>query len=168
MSSLRTIHFCKIFGFFLLFTSVFNDANAGEQVDSAPKKLLQALNVSTGTVQQLDILPSPNGFRVSISLGGSFYILNLFPDDIRSSDFQLLIDDGESIRQLPTQPVVTFQGDVIGESHSHVSASLIDGRLKAIVDLNGKKWGVEPAFLINPDFDSSTYLIYEAENKVYW
>ena len=112
----------------------------------APQALLQPLNLRNGTVQNLALPVVPGApFRVDVVLAGAQRTLVLRPFDIRSMDFQLLVDDGKSLRQLPTPASVTYRGTVSGMAETIVAAALIDGQLQAAVHTRTDTWWIQPA-----------------------
>lgn len=130
----------------------------------APTALRQGFGLDAATVQ--DLLLPPNGergFEVEIVLGGANRTLVLTPHDVRSHDFQLLVDDGRTLRRLDTPASVTFTGHVRGIADSSVAASLVGGSLDALVSLaKDDLWGVQPANQVMPQLPASTHVVYRA------
>jgi hypothetical protein len=135
----------------------------------APSHILSAFDVTAGTSQDL-FLPasSDRRFEVLVYVDGGLKKLVVDPHDIRSPDFKLFEDDGNGLKQLPTQPSVTFQGIVEGYAESVVAASLVNGQLTAIVRLadHDAPWGIEPRTKVDPTAPVSEHIVYDSRNTI--
>jgi hypothetical protein len=112
----------------------------------APQWLLNALDLNQGTIQDLQIPTERRTFQFRVELGGRLVTAELEPNDIRSPDFELLVDDGNSITKVPTPDSVTFIGRVLGLPESRVAGSVVEGRLRATISLDEhdhELWGIE-------------------------
>ena len=59
----------------------------------APTDVLDAFSLRAGTVQELSLpLRGGEAFQVAVILAGEPRVLNLRPYDVRSADFELLVD----------------------------------------------------------------------------
>jgi hypothetical protein len=112
----------------------------------APQWLLNTLDLHQATVQDLQVPLERRTFRFQVELAGKLFAVELEPNDVRSPDFKLLVDDGLRIRELPTPASVTFVGHVVGQADSRAAATLVDGKLDATISLGADDheiWGIE-------------------------
>lgn len=133
-----------------------------------PPDLCAALEVRAGTAQDL-ILPSALGspFEVAVHLAGAACSLQLTPNDVRTPDFALYMDDATGLHRLPTPPSVTYQGTVSGLDGGDVAASLIDGQLHAMVRLgDGTIWTVQPLSAVNATLPRGAHAVYRGADVV--
>jgi len=104
--------------------------------------------VSAGTLQDLVSLPATGveAFEVQVLLGTRLCQLNLRKHEVRSSNFQLVVQDEDGSRVVATPPCITYRGEVVGQGNSMVAASLVAGRLTALVRLGDADtfWGIQP------------------------
>ncbi len=130
----------------------------------APEEVLRAFAVREGWLQDLPLLPREGGagFRVEVSLGGARRVLDVRAFDVRTADFELLVDDGRALRRVATPPSVTFRGVVEGAAESAVAASLVDGQLEAVVRVGGSTWAVQSVSSVVPGFPRTIHLAHEA------
>jgi len=126
----------------------------------APDSILQPLDLRAGTAQDL-VLPMVPGepFSVDVVLAGGKRTLLLHPYDVRAPHFQLLVDDGTSLRQLPTPVSVTYRGTVAGMSDTIVAAALIDGQLQAAVHTVDETWWIQPASDVMPGLPRAMHIV---------
>ncbi|MEM7205074.1 MAG: M12 family metallo-peptidase [Planctomycetota bacterium] len=126
----------------------------------APQQVLDAIGADAATMQDLQLPLRQGAFQVDLTLDGQPHRLLLRPHDIRSPDFQLLVDDGVSLRQVPTPESVTYRGMVEGHPGSTVAAALLDGQLEAMIDLDGETWWAQPADDVLPGLPYSTHVVH--------
>lgn len=114
---------------------------------TAPKPLLESLNLWDGTVQHLPLPMTAEGaFTVDVMLGEHRRTLQLQPLDIYAPGSALIaIDDDGKITQSPLPPANTLQGAVAGVPGSWVAASLYNGQLTAIISMPDAGWSIDPA-----------------------
>jgi len=148
---------------------VFTGMNTPKERPAARSAALDArLDLLTYEVQVLELPDAPHGaFDVCIELGGVAYELQLRPHTVRADGFQLLVQAADgSLRPFPEPAIVTYRGDVAGVPGSHVSGSLIHGRLSATIRFGeGELWFVQPA---PPALGGGpgTHVVYRAEDVV--
>lgn len=121
-------------------------ATAQDRASAAPQDLLEAFDVRVATTQDL-ALPDNlrRAFEVRVVLGGRSHTLVLQPNSVLAADFQLLVDDGNALRAVPTPTETTYQGVVEGTPGGHVAATLYERQLWAHISLPGETWTVQPA-----------------------
>ena len=158
----------SIFSLTLLLTAAHGTTQIAPVPLTAPPEVLSEYGLAAGNVQDL-VLPLTGNtpFQARVFINGATRTLNLRPHDIRSKDFRLLVDDGISIRQVPTPASVTYRGEVAGAPASSVSASLINGQLDAVVHLHGEAWGVQPLSVAFPALKRSAHIVYRETDRIY-
>jgi hypothetical protein len=131
----------------------------------APATVLNALSASGATVQDLNLPQTRQRFQLQIWLGDQPAILDLRPNDVRASDFRLLVADANGIQQVPTPPSVTWRGEVLGYPDSDVAAALTADGLDALVwlDHDGAMWGIQPSRKLDPSRPASEHVVYAAD-----
>lgn len=106
----------------------------------------------------------PSTFQVRVRLGARVHVLELYEYDVRSSDFELLVTDGEKsgrVRAVPKAVSVTYRGTVQGVPDSVVAASLIDGSLSALIRLDpARAWVVQPARDLDRRYSNDVHLVF--------
>ncbi len=131
----------------------------------APDHLLQALDLSSGWVQSLDLPLSPEVATVEVFLDGGVRVLHLAPHSVRADEFQLLVQGADgTIAPATPPPPATVRGIVAGFPESHVAGSLEGGRLTAVVRLRAgeRPWGIHPAADLDPAAPAAEHVLYDA------
>ncbi len=134
----------------------------------APPSLLAKFDATAGTVQQLDVTPVANGdYAIPIVLGGKQRTLLLSEHDVRAPDFQLLVQDANGVRQVPTPPCTTFRGSLLEDARFEVVASIVDGSVEAVVyapaqeaDVETRDWVVQPIRRVSDTAGPSAHVVY--------
>ncbi len=134
---------------------------------AAPAEVLAPLGLKSATMQDL-ALPMVLGpsFRVAVVLGGTPRVLQLVAHDVRSPNFKLMVDDGVSLRQVPTPPSVTYRGNVEGVPGSLASAALLNGQLEAMVDIGRETWWIQPASQAIVGLPPQTHVVYRNDESL--
>lgn len=134
----------------------------------APQSVLQPLDLRAGTAQNLALPVVPGEpFSVDVVLAGGLQTLSLRPFDVRASNFQLLVDDGKTLRRLPTPVSVTYRGTVVGMADTIVAAALIDGQLQAAVHTHDETWWIQPASDAIPGLPRAMHIVARHADS-YW
>ena len=135
----------------------------------APRALLDAFGLSKATVQDLAVPGERRAFRLPVVLDGAVHVLDLRPNDIRTPDFQLLVDDGLAIRRLPTPSSVTFRGEVVGAPGSVVAASVFDAQFRAMISFgqHARTFGCEPVSSVDPTAPANRCVVFAVEDEVW-
>lgn len=134
----------------------------------APQWLLNAYDVSDGTVQDLSIPTLRERFQFPVVLGDAAVTVELDPNDIRTLDFALFVDDGTQLTRMPTPAAITFIGKVLGHPHSTVAASIVDRKLQALVRLDDDAsliWGIESVAALDPQAPIADHLVYRSDDS---
>ncbi len=129
----------------------------------APQALLDAFGISNGTVQLLALPRSGRSpFQFTVQLDRSPVTIVLQPFEIRSADFQLMVDDGNGPQLQPTPAPTGWRGSVEGFADSAVAASMRHGAMTAWIDLGngGTPWYLEPSRRFDPSRAQNEHLIY--------
>ena len=128
----------------------------------APQAVLDAFDVTQGTVQQLALLRQGGQFVVAVEIEGQGQVLEFAPINLLSPSFQLLYEDEFGMHQMPTPEQITYRGVVRGDQGSGVAATVVNGVLDAMV-WNGagdKAWGIQALSSMNPAAAAGQYIVY--------
>lgn len=107
--------------------------------------------------------------RVAVPLDGVLRDVTLQPHSLRGSDFAVYVPDGKGELVVATAPsVTTYRGLVAGAPGKDVAASLIDGKLHALIlDTNGDRHVVEPMLALTAaNSEETKYAIYAGRDLV--
>ena len=131
----------------------------------APADVLAAFHLRAGSVQTLT-LPSQSGvpFQVDVVLDGVQRTLFLAPHDLRTDDFQLLVQDEHGIHRLPTPASVTFRGTASGLGDAEVAASLYGGQLRATIHTAATVYGIEPLTERDRNMPRDAHVVYRVSD----
>ena len=104
---------------------------------------IQALR--TYGVQRLDVpVGIPEQVEIKVNIEGKLETLRLFRTSLRSATSKLLLDRGEGkLESSPLPPHRTYRGTVASNG-ALVAASIIDGRLSALIDMPSETFFVQP------------------------
>lgn len=143
-------------------------AQPAPTVFPAPPEVLTAFSLRDGAVQNLS-LPVSGGasFDVRVVLAGVVRTLRLSLHDVRAPSFQLLIDDGFRLRQVPAAASTTYRGQVVGLPESTVAASLVDGQFAATIHVDRSNlWGVQPLSAFNAALPRESHVVYRGSDVI--
>ncbi|MFQ5502120.1 MAG: M12 family metallo-peptidase, partial [Phycisphaerae bacterium] len=111
----------------------------------------QVLNLSNVSLQTIDITAADGSpFETTVDIDGISYRLDLQPHSMRSAGFQLMVSGEGGTHPVPAPDSKTYRGvvrtmngdEILGSS---VAASMRDGKLTALINLNdGDAWFVQP------------------------
>lgn len=140
----------------------------------APPTLLAQFDVNAGTVQVLQPIAGGNrDFAVPIVIGGAPVTMALQPYEMRTPNFQLLVQDATGIQQVPTPPCTTYRGTLLEEPTTEVAASIVNGSVSAIVyrpaavpGTAGEDWVVQPVRDVNPAAAPGLHVVFRATDTV--
>ncbi|MEM7309518.1 MAG: zinc-dependent metalloprotease family protein [Planctomycetota bacterium] len=107
----------------------------------------EALDLTQASLQTIDVPADPVGwFRFEVDLDGTPFEVSLNQHSLRSQEFQLLVqgEDG-SFSSVTPAPVRTYRGGLFGVPGSTVAASLREDGVHALVRLNDRIFGIQPA-----------------------
>jgi len=142
-------------------------------VRPAPPKLLAQFDVMAATVQGLTVAAEPNGeFVTGVVLGGIERHMVMHMHDMRSHDFQLLVEEESGIRSVPRPTCVTYRGALLEEPTARVVATIIDGSLTAEIHRAatptgpGETWCVQPVRTVDPNAGARVHIVYRAADNV--
>ena len=130
-------------------------------VIQAPPQVLKTYALKRGTIQ--DLTPPRSGrqnFTVKVFLGSQLCSLELRPHSILAANFKLLVDDGKTIKQVPSPQPTTYRGTVVGRAKSRVAASLINGQLWALIQMSDQEWGVQPLSAQIKNMPHTQHIVY--------
>ncbi len=134
----------------------------------APATVTNPLGVYTATAQDLAVPQTRTRFQIPIWLGKERVTLDLLPNDIRSSDFRLLVSDASGVHQVATPPSVTWRGEVLGRAGSAVAATITDLGMTASIwlDHDGPVWSVQPARQLDPTRPEKEHVVYSSADII--
>ncbi|MFY9345071.1 MAG: M12 family metallo-peptidase [Planctomycetota bacterium] len=162
---------------FLLLGALALAPAAGTQqptVRPAPPNLLAKFDVSAGTVQLLQPQAAANGDQaVPVMIAGELRTLALQPYDLRTPNFQLLVQDATGIHPQPTPPCITYRGILLEEPETKVAASVVNGSVNAIVHRPGirpgdpgQNWVVQPVRDVDPTAGAAAHVVFRASDTL--
>ncbi len=129
----------------------------------APDPIAAALGVRTYSLQKFDApAHARDGFKATLELDGRPVVLSLEPESVYAPGCKMLIDEGtgELIVAEPPDPC-TYTGSVLQIPGSSVSASLIEGRLSAVI-LEGRGrpgWSILPLSDVVPGAHPTVHIV---------
>lgn len=129
--------------------------------DGASPKPPKVEGVRRFDVQRLEVPAGmPETVAINVQIGGKREVLRLTRTSLRSGNAKLLLDKGNGVlEEAPLPPHRTYRGTV--ESNGAlVSASIIDGRLSAMVDMPGDTWFVQPRSDFEPGYTGTEHIVY--------
>ncbi|MEX1026205.1 MAG: M12 family metallo-peptidase [Planctomycetota bacterium] len=117
--------------------------------ERAEAAALARLDLEAATFVVLVLPDAAIACDVVVPLDGHARTLRLWPHDVRSSGFALLVHDGDVATPLATPPSVTMRGVVLDapglESGGRVAGALVDGAFEGLVRLGDEVHGIQPA-----------------------
>ncbi|MFK7741858.1 MAG: zinc-dependent metalloprotease family protein [Planctomycetota bacterium] len=146
----------------------------GPAVRNAPPALLAKFEVQTGTLQTLTVQADQSSeYRVPVWLGADLRTMVVDLHDVRSPNFQLLVQDLNGIHAEPTPPCVTYRGYLLEEPNTRVAASIIDGTLDALIhraptgpNAAGEVWAVQPVNKVSAAAGQHLHIVYRAADTL--
>jgi len=154
----------------VLALSLLLAAAARGQVRAADADVLSALGVGHATVQTLALPGEPSGAAtVEVVLDGETVVLELAPTSVRAPGFTLLVQGADGApREVEAPPPSTVRGLVRNRPDSAVSGSLEDGRLTALVLLEGgeRAWSVQPLAPLDNGAAPGEHVVFDAADAV--
>lgn len=108
-------------------------------------EVLTVLGVTAVSIQEIEAVEVSQVQRVAVTLNGNARVLELYPHSLRSENFRVVVEDAPGVSHdvLPP-PVRTYRGGVMDDVTSQVAASVIDGKVHAIIRGRDGAWVVEP------------------------
>ncbi|NRA97773.1 MAG: hypothetical protein HRU14_16370, partial [Planctomycetes bacterium] len=132
----------------------------------AATSVLQALDISVGTVQSL--VPSgPAGpFTFPIWIGDVQYEVRCQPHSLRAPDFQVLADGPGGRVPVPAPAPTTYRGAVSGLYGSVVAISRSGPSISGVIRLPGTTIGIQPVRDVDPSAAPDAHVVYDAHDNV--
>ncbi|MGE3173556.1 MAG: zinc-dependent metalloprotease family protein [Planctomycetota bacterium] len=129
--------------------------------------LCAQFDIAAGTVQHLEVLPTPDGDRaVRVDFAGTVFTLALMPHDVRSADFQLLVRDDNGIHAVPRPASVTYRGSALEDPNSWVAATIEGPQLKALVRMaDGDLWVIQPVREVQPNAGPALHVVFRSTDS---
>lgn len=109
-------------------------------------ELAESLDLNSGTVQVISLRETPHErVEFDLVLHGDPCRIVLERHALRAHGFELRVADASGIHTVPTPRGVTYRGSVLEHPKSAVAATIRDGRLRALVTLDGgEAFGIQP------------------------
>ena len=108
------------------------------------------------------VVPSgiPETTEIAVTLGGQRETLRLVRTSQRSVSAKLLLDEGNgALREVPLPPFRTYRGTLVSNLDVRLSASVIDGKLWAMIDALEGTWFIQPLSDYTPDARATAHVV---------
>jgi hypothetical protein len=119
-----------------------------------------AFDLRAGEVQNLAVQGSDRALHFHLTVGGVQRLVAVEPYELRSPDFQFLVDDGVSLRSMPSPDPRTMRGTVAGHPDSIVAVQVIDGQVRGTMRLEGGTFGIAPVNDRLPTAPRDLHIVY--------
>ncbi|MEX1026204.1 MAG: M12 family metallo-peptidase [Planctomycetota bacterium] len=134
------------------------NAQSAESAESSrplSPELLGRFDLEAGALARLVVPTQASAFQVAVPLGERDVTLTMWPHDVRSLGYRLLVEDETGLHHVPTPASVTLRGRILGAPDSRVAGMLVDGKFSATIheDLNAPElgvWAVQPVDEFGP------------------
>ncbi|MCG8407806.1 MAG: M12 family metallo-peptidase [Phycisphaerales bacterium] len=136
---------------------------SSEQRKRYKERLLELQGLADLDLQRIDMTATE---RIRVRLSGEEKVLRLHAHSMRDPGFRVLVPDGTgAFVDVALPPVSTYRGRFANENETHVAASVVEGRLHAIVHAaDGELWSIEPVKAMIPDAPADLYTVYRASD----
>ena len=137
------------------------------QNDQTRALIREKLDLDDFSLQDFDLpLESWATMTPQIKLAGATHSLSLHPFSVRSWNFKLLVQDEQGqVHEQEAPSPHTFSGSVQDVPDSVVAASIIDGRLNAMILLDAEEcWWIQPLSDVVPEAPARTHVVYSSRN----
>ncbi|MFQ5424976.1 MAG: M12 family metallo-peptidase [Phycisphaerae bacterium] len=118
----------------------------------------------------IEILPptprSGGAFSTSVPINNQSYSLDLRPHSLRADGFRLRVAGPTGLTEVVPPAPTTYRGTVLDTKGleipgSRAAASLIDGQLSAVIDLqDGRLWYVQPLSTLLPNATAQAHVVF--------
>ncbi|MAG58840.1 MAG: hypothetical protein CMJ83_21330 [Planctomycetes bacterium] len=140
-------------------------ASPGQTRLAAPD-VLAAFEVTTGTIQRLDV-PAQDGlpFTLVIEIEGVARTVSLHPYSLRAPSFQVLVD---GLQSYPVPQSATYRGAVEGYSSSQVALSRVGASLSGVIILAPGRplIGVQPLREVVPTAPVTEHFVHDSRDNL--
>ena len=159
------LHMTRLLGRIAAFLSTLAAAAAGQATPAlpiapAPAEVLEALGLSSATLQPLSLPDEPGAaFTFPLWLDGAWREVSAVPHSMRAPGFRLMVEDGSGAAfEHPPAPETTYRGAVAGFPGSVAALNLFEGTVQGIVRLGADQpWhGFQPL----PGAAAGTHVVY--------
>lgn len=107
----------------------------------------------------------PETTEITVTLGGQRETLRLVRTSQRSVNAKLLLDEGNgALREVPLPPFRTYRGTLVSNLDVRLSASVIDGKLWAMIDAVEGTWFIQPLSDYTPDARATAHVVYRHDH----
>ena len=122
-------------------------ASGADAMDTARlRRAKETLKLTDATVQRLSLPDKPVVVHeIRFQHERADWTLRLEPFSVRSPDFEVLVQqpDGSLKSETPPAPC-TWRGEIVEQAGSRVVASIIDGKITALIQLPADTWHIQP------------------------
>ncbi len=144
---------------------------AASTVDERAKSNRVAVDrLRSFSIQEVSLPDSgASSFQTAVSLGGQPFILFLESYSLRSEGFTVLVQGADGgFRQAEAPALHTYRGHLEGVPESRVAASVVEGKLYAILLLDTDAvWCIEPVVASGDEScDVATHLVYRRSDII--
>ena len=102
--------------------------------------------------------------ELRLRLGNTYdWVLQLTPDDIFASNFQLSVATDAGIETRPKGEIKTFGGYAAGSPENHVRMTLNEAFIFGYVEIGDVTYFIEPAQRFKADLPDSYYIVYRTD-----
>ncbi|MSR41234.1 MAG: hypothetical protein EXS10_04950 [Phycisphaerales bacterium] len=103
----------------------------------------------------------PEVAEITVNLQGQQETLRLYRTSLRSVNAKLLLDEGTgALREVPLPPARTYRGTLASNLDVRIAASVIDGKLWAMIDAVEGTWFIQPASDFSATASANSHVIY--------
>lgn len=143
-------------------------ASGADAMDAARlRRARVTLKLMDATVQQLSFPDKPVVVHeIRFQHERATWTLRLEPFSVRSPDFEVLVQQADgSLKSEPPPPVCTWRGEIVEQAGSRAVASIIDGKLTALIQLPTDTWHIQPV-PTTPEDTTLVHAIYNARQVI--
>jgi hypothetical protein len=106
----------------------------------------------------------PEKVEIAVPIGGKTEVLRLFRTSLRATGSKMLLDRGNGVmEEAPLPPHRTYRGTVASNG-ALVAASVVDGKLWAMIDMPGDTVFVQPASDFDAAQPATSHVVYGHSN----
>lgn len=109
----------------------------------------------------------PEQVQVVLPIAGENRTLSLFHHSLRSSAFQVLVQDERGLQPFDVGPTRTYRGTVLGVEGSGAAVSVIDGAISGMIDMGELgMFYVQPAREFDANQPANRHIVYSSADTI--
>ncbi len=144
-----------------------SDSTLASPSSGVQAKVLNQLQVGRFTLQGLKPLATPGELQISLLLEGAPHQIVLRKHSLRAPGFRVRVQQSDgALHDMEVPDSETYRGYVAGYGSSRVSASITEGRVRAVVclgDPNDSTWVIEPLQTVLADAAPEQHVVYNSK-----